>query len=316
MDRFDCMRTFTRVVEHGGFAAAARHMGLSRSVVNKQVIHLEAELGVQLLSRSTRRVATTDTGQAFYDRCIAILGDLEEAELAASRLQDEPRGTLRINAPMSFGTLYMGPAVADFMSRYPDLLVELTFTDRMVDTLQEGYDLTIRITEPPASSGLTVQTIARVRRVLCASPGYLEKRGIPNTLDDLRRHKCLHYGNLASGNIWRLSKAGKDHVVRVKGGFCANNAEALRDAAVKGLGITQLPTFSAVRELKQGHLIPVLEDYALPEVFIFVIYPPNRHLSAKTRLFTEFMKTRFADDPEWELTANTNPPAMPAVASR
>lgn len=300
MDKFESMKSFTKVVENNGFAAAARKMGTSRSVINKHVLHLESDLGVQLLHRSTRKVTLTETGSAFYDRCIAILGDLQEAELAVSRLQEEPKGLLKINAPMSFGMFYLAPALADFMVQYPDLSVELTLNDRLVDPLEEGYDITIRITEPLATASLTVQPVAEAKRVICAAPSYLKTHGRPKQPEDLAAHKCLHYGNIASGNHWKFSKSGRDYTIRVTGGFCANNAEALRDAAVKGLGIVQLPVFTAPNELKNGSLVPLLEGFDLPNVFIFVIYPPNRHLSAKTRLFTDFMKQSFSDEAQWD----------------
>jgi len=303
MDKFTYIKAFTKVVEAGGFAAAAREMGLSRSVVNKYVIKLEAELGVQLLNRSTRKVAPTETGRAFYDRCLTILSDLEEAELAVSKLQAEPKGTLKVNAPMSFGMQYLSPVLADFMTRYPDLSVELTLTDRMVDPLQEGFDLTIRITEPLEATSLTVQTITQVQRVVCATPAYLKDHGIPLTPADLHDHNCLHYGSLTSGNIWKFSKGGEDYAIRVKGVFSANNAEALREAALKDLGLVQLPVFSARQQLQAGQLVPVLKDFTSPDVFMFVIYPPNRHLSTKIQLFTEFMKTSFGDRSDWDTMA-------------
>src|SRR5712672_2080483 len=178
MDKLDSIRAFTKVVQHGSFAAAAREMRLSRSAVSKYVIDLEQELGAQLLARTTRSASPTENGQAYYERCIAILADLEEADRAVARLQSEPRGLLRVNAPMSFGTLHLGRAVADFMEKYPELQIQLVLSDQQIDPVQEGFDVTLRIADLPSSS-LVARKIVPARRVVCASPSYLERRGTP-----------------------------------------------------------------------------------------------------------------------------------------
>lgn len=300
MDKFESMRAFAQVVESGGFAAAAREMGLSRSAVNKLVISLENSLGVHLLHRSTRRVTPTATGFAFYDRCVAILAQLEEAELAVSRLQDEPRGALKINAPMSFGTLHLATAVADFMVKYPELQVQLTLNDRFIDPIEEGFDVTVRIAELPESSTLIVHPLIPAERVLCASPTYLQQRGYPTHPTQLREHPCLHYGYLASGNQWKFTKANEEYTIAIHSVFCSNNGEVLRDAAIKGLGITALPTFIVSEPIQQGLLHVILPEFQLPASFVSIIYPRNRHLSAKIRLFVEFLSGRFGNHPDWE----------------
>ncbi|MGL6344024.1 MAG: LysR family transcriptional regulator, partial [Waterburya sp.] len=261
MDKFASMRAFAQVVQSGGFAAAARKMGVSRSTVNKLVINLEAELNVQLLQRSTRQVNPTPTGLAFYERCVNILADVEAAELAVSQLQTEPKGTLRINAPMSFGTLYLGKAIADFMVQYPELQVQLTLDDRFIDPVAEGYDLTIRIAQPETASSLVCQAIAPIIRVLCAAPSYIEKYGVPQHPQDLTQHSCLHYGHLIAGNQWQLFDHEQEYQITVKGVLCSNNGEVLKDAAVKGLGIALLPTFIIKQELEAETLAIVLPDY-------------------------------------------------------
>lgn len=303
MDKFDCMKAFISVVECGGFAAAARKIGLSRSAVNKHVFQLETELGAQLLVRSTRKVSCTNTGRAFYDRCVVILDELEEAEFAVSRLQEEPRGILKINAPMSFGTRFLGPVLAEFIARYPEVQVDVTLTDQKVDIVSEGYDLTIRITEPPIAGNFIIQKIAPAHRVLCASSGYLLKHGRPRLPEDLKDHNCLYYGNLHGEHAWKLCRDGKEIVVPVHGAIAANNAEILRDAALKGAGIVQLPNFVIIDELKRRDLVAILTEYELPGVDVFVIYPPNRHLSAKTRLFTEYIKQFFNNRNDWDQAA-------------
>ena len=301
MDKFESMRAFTRVVEAGGFAAAARDIGLSRSAVNKLVMNLEDDLKVQLLHRTTRKVTPTETGLAFYDRCIAILADLAEAEQAASQLQTEPRGRLRINAPMTFGTLHLAPAITDFLLQYPDLHIELALNDRFIDPVEEGFDLTVRIAAPPESASLIVHRLATAKRVLCASPNYLRQHGTPQHPDDLKQRSCLHYGYLSNQNQWRLTDPqGTDHTVTVQGKLCSNNGESLREATLKGLGIALLPTFIVGEDLKQGRLTAVLTDYLPIEIAVYVIYPINRHLSTKVQLLTEFLRDRFGDCPNWD----------------
>ena len=233
MDKLASIRAFTKVVQHNGFAAAARDLRLSRSAVSKHVIELEEELGVQLLSRTTRSVTPTENGQAYYERGLAILADLEEADLAAARSQAEVRGLLRVNAPMSFGTLHLARAVADFMEKYSELRIQLILSDQQIDPVQEGYDVTLRIADLPSSS-MIARKIAPALRAICASPVYLAQHGIPQHPDDLRGHACLTYGHLATGNQWKLTGPDGDHWIAIPWTLCTNNAEVLRDAAVGG----------------------------------------------------------------------------------
>ncbi len=293
MDKFEQMRAFTQVVVSGGFAAAARQLGQSRSAVNKLVIALENELGVQLLQRSTRVVSPTETGLAFYDRCVEILANLAEAEQSVKQLQAEPKGRLRINAPMTFGTLYLAPVLADFLVLYPDLQMQLTLNDRFVDPLEEGFDVTIRIAEPQPMSSLLVQPLAPAERVLCAAPTYLAQHGTPTHPTELPAHSCLHYGQMAIANRWVLTGADGDHSVMVQGVLCSNNGEALREAALRGLGITLLPRFMVAPALHQGTLQMVLPTYHPAALSIDVLYPVNRHLSTKIRLLVDFLRQRF-----------------------
>ena len=293
MDKFASMQAFTQVVQSGGFAVAARKMGVSRSTVNKLVINLEDQLNVQLLQRSTRKVNPTPTGLAFYARCLDILAEVEAAEVAVSELQTEPKGTLKINAPMSFGTLYLGKVIAEFMVQYPELQVQLTLDDRFIDPVAEGYDLTIRISQPETSLSLVCQAIAPVPRVLCASPSYLEQHGIPHHPNELSQYSCLHYGQIITGNRWQLINQESEYQITVKGLLCSNNGEVLKDAAVQGLGIALLPTFIIRQELDQQTLAIVLPDYQPPAISLCLVYPLNRHLNTKIRLFVEFFRQRF-----------------------
>ncbi|EAZ89683.1 transcriptional regulator [Crocosphaera chwakensis CCY0110] len=284
------MRAFTYVIEEGSFAAAARKMKLSRSAVNKLVINLENYLGVQLLYRTTRQVTPTATGQAFYERCLEILSNLEEAELAVSQQQNEPLGSLKINAPMSFGITRLGTIIAKFMTRYSKIKIQLTLEDRFIDPISEGYDLVIRIGSPPQSPNLFVRKITTIARVICASPHYLKTNGIPEKISELKQHSCLHYGYLLSGTQWQFIYQGKQENITIEGSFCSNNGEVLRDAALQGLGIVILPDFIVNQYLESGDLQIILSSYKIPELDLSIIYPINRHLSTKIKLFIEFLQ--------------------------
>jgi DNA-binding transcriptional LysR family regulator len=301
MDKFESMRAFTQVVEAGGFAAAAREMGLTRSVVNKAVINLENELGAQLLTRSTRQVTPTETGLAFYDRCVQILGELDEAISAVNELQITPTGNLRINAPMSFGTLHLAGMVAEYMAIYPDVHVELVLNDRLVDPIEEGFDITLRVTEPYSSTSLITQEIVTIKRVLCASPAYLKTHGEPAHPRDLKAHRCLHYGYQESGNQWRLISTAGEQSFPIHCVMWSNNGEILKQAAVNHQGIALLPTFIMGEGLQSGQLRTVLANYTPSQIILCALYPRHRHLSAKVRLFIEMLSQRFADGPYWDL---------------
>jgi DNA-binding transcriptional LysR family regulator len=307
MDKLVSMRAFAKVIEHGSFSTAGREMRLSRSAVSKYVIDLEQQLGVQLLNRTTRSAVPTDNGRVYYERCVAILSEIEEADIAVAHLQAEPRGLLRVNAPMSFGTLHLGRAVASFMERYPELQIELRLSDQQLDTVQEGFDVTIRIADL-ADSTLIARKIVSARRVLCASPGYLKRRGTPRHPNDLREHECLSYGHLATGTQWKLTGKDGDHWLQVPSKLCTNNAEVLRDAAVSGRGIALLPTFIAGPDLRRGRLTAILAGYRAPELSVCALYPPTRHLSMKVRVFIDFLVERFGDKPYWDENAGEDTP--------
>jgi DNA-binding transcriptional LysR family regulator len=294
MDKLSSMRAFVKVVEHASFSEAARSLRLSRSAVSKHVMELEHHLGVQLLNRTTRSASPTENGRAYYERSVAILSELEEADLAVTSLQAEPRGLLRINAPMSFGTLHLGPTLVAFMEKYPELQTQLTLSDEQIDSVQEGFDVTLRIAEL-ASSSLIARRLVGIQRVFCASPGYIERRGAPDHPKDLKGHDCLTYGFLATGNQWKLTGPDGEHWISVPWKLCANNAEVLKQAALNGRGIALLPTFIAGAELESGALMPMLEKYRPPEIALYAIYPPTRHLSSKVRLFIDFLVERFSE---------------------
>jgi DNA-binding transcriptional LysR family regulator len=299
VDKLDAMNAFAKVVALGSYAEAGRHLGLTRSAVSKAVMELEQVLGVRLLDRTTRRVSPTEAGRAYYERCLDILASVEETELQVSRLHDEPRGVLRINAPVSFGVLYLGNAIAEFMAAYPDLKIELTLNDRFIDPIEEGVDVTIRI-GALADSSLIARKLAPARRVLAAAPGYLRRHGTPGSPDDLTSHRCLSYGHTTTLPKWQLVRDGEAISVPITAPLCCNNGDVLRVAALSGEGIALLPTFLVGRDIAAGELRLVLPQYAPTALGIYALYAPNRYLAAKTRVLIDFLVARFGEVPDWD----------------
>ena len=299
LDKLDAMLAFTKVVASGSYAEAGRQLGLTRSAVSKGVIELEQVLGARLLDRTTRKVSPTEAGLAYYERCLSILSDIEETELQVSRLHDEPKGTLKLNAPMSFGILHVGRAIADFMAAYPDLKVELFLNDRFVDPIEEGFDVTVRIADL-ADSSLIARKLGPGRRVLAAAPDYISKHGLPETPSELAKHACLNYGHTTLLQRWQLTHAGKTISVPINSRLCSNNGDALRDAALAGQGITKLPTFLVGDDIQDGRLQVVLPEYPPTELGIYALYAPNKYLAAKTRVLIDFLVDRFGPEPPWD----------------
>ena len=304
MDKLDAMNAFAKVVAAGSYAEAARRLGLTRSAVSKAVMELEQLLGARLLDRTTRRVTPTEAGLAYYERCVSILADVEETEIQISRLHDEPRGVLKINAPMSFGILYLGEAVAEFMTRYPELRIELVLNDRFIDPLEEGVDVTVRI-GALGDSSLIARRLAPARLALVASPQYIERHGAPQTPQDLSVHRCLAYGHMAAVHRWQLMQGSEVVAVQITSSLCSNNGEVLRTAALAGNGIANLPTFLVGPDIAAGRLVAVLPDNPPTELGIFALYAPNRYLAAKTRVFIDFLVARFGEDPGWDAFRQT-----------
>ena len=298
MDRFENMRVFAAVVEAGGFTRAAERLGLSRAATSKHVLNLEARLGARLLNRTTRRVSVTAAGRTFYEQCRRILADLDEAERSAGELHNEPRGELRVIAPTNFGLAEIGTAITDFVVAYPQLRITLALNDRITDPIEGGYDIAISVDMPHgASTSLVVRKLNTSRRLLCAAPVYLKRRGKPQTPEDLMAHDCLSYSYVARPEEWHLSGPGGERVVKVSGPIVTSHRHVLRAAAVRGLGIAYGPADFFRDDLKTGKLSPVLTDYELPEATIYAVFPVSRQLSAKVRAFNEFMARRFAASP-------------------
>lgn len=297
MDDLAGMAVFARVVEASSFTEAARRLGTSKAAVSKQVSRLEERLGARLLNRTTRRLSLTEVGAAFYEHCARIVAEAEEAELAVTRLHAVPRGTLRVDVPVNFGMRYLAPLLPDFMGHYPELAVDITFNDRFIDLVDEGYDLAVRIGHLPDSS-LVARKLAESRRVVCASPDYWERHGRPSHPAELAAHNCFGYSYLATRNEWRFRGPDGPIAIRVSGSMHSNNGDALRAAAAAGIGVALVPVFLAPEDLRAGRLEPVLEAFEEAPPGIYAVYPHNRHLSAKVRAFVDYLAGAF-DPPPW-----------------
>lgn len=294
MDHLTGMAVFAKVVEGGSFAAAARHFDMSPAMVSKHVQTLEAHLGARLLNRTTRRVSATEVGQNYYESCLRILADLEEAERAAGDLQSVPRGQLRITAPVSFGTRQLAPAIADYLAAYPDVSVDLSLDDHYVDLVENRIDVAIRL-GPLADSSLIARRLGSCATMLCASPAYLEANGVPRAPQDLAVHDCLAYTYATSQSVWKfVDRNGTEHVVSVSGRFSASSRDALLALALRDTGIVLEPDYLVADQFDAGRLIRLLPDYTARETPVHAVYPHSHCLSAKTRTFIDFMATRFA----------------------
>lgn len=296
MDTTTEMAVFVKVVESGGFSSAARDLNMPKSTVSRYVSRLEDRLGVRLLNRTTRSLRPTELGAAYYERVSRIIQEIAEAEAAVTNMQVEPRGTLRVSAPLSFGYPFMGRIFSSFLEAWPEVTLELDLTDRVVDIIDEGFDLAIRIGRLRDSS-LIARRLAATDRIVVASPRYLEERGTPKVPDDLRHHDCLLYAYEATTASWRL---GPDLTVPVKGRLVSNNGDVLAAAAAEGLGLALLPSFIAGRRVYRGELVRVLQEYTSWEAGVFAVYPHSRHLSTKVRAFVDHLVACFQPEAPWE----------------
>ena len=308
MQDLNDMVTFARVVEASGFTEAARRMGVSKSRISKSIARLEKALGVRLLNRSTRGLSLTEIGAAFYEHCVRIADEATQAAELVDQLQSEPRGILKITAPVAFGRLHVAPAVADYLKLYPRVRLDMTTTDRVVDLVNEGYDLAIRIAREP-SPHLVARELAPVRRVVCATAEYFERFGTPTSPRDLTKHNCLHYTHFGSQGEWRLQGDSGEIVVPVAGTFRVNDDDVLSRAVLGSLGVALLPTFIIGHELQAGRLQSVLSDYVPLERHIYAVHLPNLHLPVKVRAFIDFLKGRFGPMPYWDRTDDLEMPS-------
>lgn len=295
MDRLSEMEAFISVVDQGGFTDAARKLGISKSAVSKHVSALEERLGARLLDRTTRRVNPTEIGLAYYDRAASVVNSAIEADDMVSVMQSTPRGALKVSVPVSFATSQMSELIGPFLSKYPEITLNLVLDDRFVELVSEGFDVAIRIGQLSDSS-LIARKLAETRSLITVSPDYAEKHGMPTRIEDLSEHQLLHYSNLSTGNFWRFkSKQGQERHIRVGGRLTANNGEMLMKAAIDGQGIALVPEFIIGDALETGKLVEVLPNLQLENLGVFVVYPPGRYVQPKLRAFIDFLVEAFKD---------------------
>jgi len=299
LESLTAMAVFARVVEERSFTGAAQALGLSKSAVSKRIAGLEEHLGARLLNRTTRRLSLTESGQELYRCCCQVLQAARDGEEAVTRLQARPRGQLRVNAPVSFGSRHLAPAISRFLGANPEVSVDMALDDRVVDLVEEGFDAAVRIGELPDST-LVARRLAPARHVVCASPRYLQQRGTPRSPRDLGRHDCLTYAYFRHGPEWPFQGPSGPETVRVEGSLRCNNGDVMREAAASGLGVALLPTFIAGDDLRAGRLQALLPQYRCPELTVYAVFPERRHLPAKVRAFVDFLVSELAGEPYWD----------------
>ena len=291
------LEIFASVVATGSMSLPGRALGFSPAVISKRIKRLEDRLGTRLLQRTTRQISLTEAGQGFYDRVLAILAGLEEAEAYIAGRSSQMHGTLKISAPTSFGRLHIAPHLKSFMQAHPELSLNLVLSDEFVDIVGGGFDLAIRIAELTDSS-LVARRLAPVRRVLCASPAYIDAHGMPQDIDDLRRHICLPAHNL---DPWRLEGPKGSLIFRPEGRLITNSSEVVREAVIAGLGIALRSTWDIGQELRNGRLVQVLPAYeGSHNVTLSAVYPSRQFLPAKVRVFIDFLAELYGPVPYWE----------------
>lgn len=295
MDRFEAMHVFCKVVELGSFAAAADRLNMSTSAVSRQLAQLEALLSARLLNRSTRRISLTENGRAYYERCLLLLADLEEAEEMVGNASLNPRGTLRLTASISFGASHLAPALGEFARKYPEMKFDLQLSDRPLDLVEEGLDLAIRIGRQ-GSQNLVARRIGGVTLITCASAAYLAEHGTPQHPEELAHHACLAYSYAPDPEAWRFQGVtGDEFAVSFEAAITGNNGSALAEIAAAGRGVTRAPDFILGPLVTQGRLVRILPDWDNASMPIWAMYPSRRHLSARVRSFVSFLETWLAE---------------------
>lgn len=299
MDQLTAMRTFRRVVELGSFTAAARSLNLSKAAVSKQVGELEAFLGATLIHRTTRRLSTTEVGNAYFESCIRLLDEFEAAEAEVRNLQAEPSGSLRLSVPNAFGVTQLAPTINELARRYPKLRLNIEASDRFVDLIEEGFDAAIRIRTDLPDSSLIARRLCTIPRYVCASPKYLKQFGEPRRPEDLKAHNCIIYTQSPAPFDWAFRTPQGRKTVRVSGTFQSNHGMLLLEPLLAGRGIALLPLFSIGTILKSGKVKRLLTEFPTDDVSLHVVYPQNRHLSPKVRVLVDLMAEHFAQREPW-----------------
>jgi len=287
---------FARVVEAGSFTGAARALGMPKSTVSRKVSDLEEQLGARLLHRTTRKLSLTDAGNTYYQHARRVVDEIEEAELAVTRMQEAPRGLLRITTPLTFR--YLGPVVASFLDRYPDVRVEMVGTDRVVDLVDEGFDLAVRVGRLRDST-LIARSLGADRNVIAASPAFLAAHSAPASPAQLAETTCIAFGGSSDPTTWTLMADGEPLSVEVSARLVVNDFDIVRETALAGLGVAQLPLSMSVDDLRAGRLVRVLADWCSPPVPVHAVYPSTRHLSPKVSAFLDHLQEEMSPPP-WE----------------
>ncbi len=294
MDRLSAMNMFVRVVETGSFSAVAKELNSTQPTISKNIAELESWLGAKLLNRSTRSLRLTETGTDYYERCVAILQDVEEAEQMVGHLQTQPRGVVRVSAVVAFGRLHVVPRLASFFEQYPDIRVDVRLNDRVVDLVEEGIDVAFRMGVLP-DSNLIARKLCSSPIVTVASPEYLKKNGIPSHPKDLRDHNFIVYTESSGSGESTFQEDGTPFVVRVAGNISTNNTEAMRTALISGLGISRGPRWLVGDAIASGQLVEVLQEYQPEPLDLYAVYSPGRHLPSKVRCFIDFFRDQYSD---------------------
>lgn len=289
MDRFTALNVFRQVVELGSFAAAARQMGLSPAAVSKNINELEAHLAARLLNRTTRRLSLTEAGSRYYEQVAQVLDDLQAADHSLGPLQEQPIGTLRVSAPMSFTLVRLAELVPRFLERYPQLSLDLQLEDRRVDLIKEGFDLALRGSDRLEDSSLVARHLTSFEHVLCGSPEYFQRHGVPVEPNDLRRFECVRFTLSGHAAEWRFQRGSETQRVAVRGRFRVNSSLALCAALRGGHGVSLVPELYVREDLAQGRLQAVLGDWQTVRTQIYAVYPSRHHLQAKVRAFVDFL---------------------------
>lgn len=296
MDRLTEMEAFVSVVDQGGFTDAARKLQISKSAISKHITRLEARLGVRLLNRTTRRVSPTELGMTYYDHVVGVLADARTADDIVTAMQENPKGSLRVAAPVDLGNNYLATAVGSFLLKYPDVSVNMTLDDRFSEIVSEGFDIAIRVGRLPDSS-LRARKLTETTLKLVASEEYIKIHGMPETVNDLSKHNLLHYSNLSTGNTWHITSiTGELRQVRAVGRLTVNNGASLLKATEAGLGICYAPCFIIEDAIEAGRLVQVLSDLPEHKMSIYAIYPPGKYVQPILRAFIDFMVEHFTDD--------------------
>ena len=296
---------FTAVIEQGSFSRAATQLGITKSAVSKRVSRLEAELGVSLLHRSTRKLSLTDAGRRFLQHASHARSAADAAAAAASELQKTPSGLLRISLPMSFGKLHVIPRITGFLQRYPQIEIQFELNDDRPDVIAQGFDLAV-VAGKLEDSALIARKLTVHRSVICATPAYLAEHGTPKKPSDLSSHNCLLYSHHTVVNEWVFARKSKVETVSVSGNLCTNNSEALRECLLQGLGVGRLPTFIASNDIAANRLVPLLNEYAMPHKDVYLVIPQRAYLPENVRVFMDFLLEEVGGTmPYWDTHAAT-----------